>query len=575
MFAASMGEGRSFRHRFRLFSSSHCVGPNGRALVLLGLIDEPGDGRGRIVIKLRSSCVRSHRMARFFQRFPAAFFIALLAAPFPALADADGDARIVHLLNRVAFGPSAAEVAHVKEMGIDRYIDEQLHPETIAEDPALTQRLAGFDTLSLNPAQLFREYGPILPAMNGGVKPTPEEQKTRRQRANVIVQQAQNARVWRALYSRRQLQEVMVDFWFNHFNIFAGKGLDHLWVGRFEADAIRPHALGRFRDLLLATAHSPAMLFYLDNQLNTAPGSPGAKGNHTGINENYAREIMELHTLGVDGGYTQNDVIALAHILTGWGLPRPGLARGDGSAQAFDPSRHDFAAQTLLGRTIPSGGEDAGVAAIEMLAASPATARHIAFQLAEYFVADQPPPALVDRLAQRFRATDGDIAAVLKTLFISREFRDSAGQKYKTPYQYVISAARAADVEVNNPRPLIGTMARLGQPLYYCQTPDGYKNTEEAWLSPDATTLRVGFATGLGRGALRIKEPPPQPAEAPQPQLVADQPGDMAKPQPVDPAPLETLLAPVLSGNTRVAVAEAPDNLKAALILGSPDFMRR
>ena len=223
-----------------------------------------------------------------------------------------------------------------------------------------------------------------------------------------------------------------------------------------------------------------------------------------------------------------------------------------------------------------------------MLAASPATARHIAFELAQYFVADNPPKSLVDRLAQRFQATDGDIAAVLKTLLTSREFRDSAGQKYKTPYEYVISAARAAGVEVNNPRPLIGTMARLGEPLYYCQTPDGYKNTEDAWLSPDATTLRIGFATALGRGNLPIRNPLPEPQTAQaappqqmqQPQLVSDQPGDQPKPEPpkpepLDSAPLETLLAPTLSQNTLQAVAEAPDNLKAALILGGPDFMRR
>jgi len=512
--------------------------------------------------------------------------VAVLAAPCSALADPPADKGIVHVLDRMAFGPTQADVDHVREIGIDRYIDEQLHPETIAESPALTERLAGLDTLKLDPARLFVDYGPIVPAMNGGVKPTPDEAKARRQRAQIIVQQAQDARVWRALYSRRQLQEVMVDFWYDHFNVFAGKGLDHLWVGRYEADAIRPYALGHFRDLLLATAHSPAMLFYLDNQLNTAPGSPGARGNSTGINENYAREIMELHTLGVDGGYTQNDVVALAHILTGWGLARRGLGRGDGSAQVFDDSRHDATPQNFLGRAIPPGGEEEGVAAIGMLASSPATARHIAFQLAQYFVADKPPQGLVDRLAQHFRATDGDIAAVLKTLLTSREFRDSAGQKYKTPYQYVLSAARAAGVEVNNPRPLIGTMARLGEPLYYCQTPDGYKNTEDSWLSPDATTLRIGFATGLGRGALPLKDPPPEPQSAatmtpaPQPQLVAAQPGDQPKPEPpkadpLDSAPLEALLAPVLSDNTRAAVAEAPAGLKAALILGSPDFMRR
>jgi uncharacterized protein (DUF1800 family) len=514
--------------------------------------------------------------------FLAAVCILELAAPTPVWADAPTDQQIIHVLNRIAFGPSAADVEHVKQIGIDRYIDEQLHPETIADPPELAERLAGLDTLKIESSQLFTEYGPILPIMNGGIRATPEEQKARRQRANIIVQQAQAARIWRALYSRRQLQEVMVDFWYNHFNVFAGKGLDHLWVGRYEAEAIRPYALGHFRDLLLATAHSPAMLFYLDNQLNTAPGSPGAGGRLTGVNENYAREIMELHTLGVDGGYTQADVIALAHILTGWGLQRQDLRYGAGPAAAFDASRHDFAQKTFLGRTIEPAGEAEGVEAIGMLASSPATAHHIAFELAQYFVADQPPQGLVDRLAQRFRSTDGDIAAVLKTLLTSSEFRNSTGQKYKTPYQYVLSAARAAGVEVNNPRPLLGTMARLGQGVYQCQTPDGYKNTEDAWLSPDATTLRIGFATGLGRGVLPIKNPPPaeNPAAAtmnpaPQPQLVSDQPQPQPKPEPLDPAPLEALLGPSLSDNTRTVVAEAPQDLKAALILGSPDFMRR
>ena len=250
------------------------------------------------------------------------------------------------------------------------------------------------------------------------------------------------------------------------------------------------------------------------------------------------------------------------------------------------------ATRTFLGHAIPAGGEEQGLAAIDILAKSPATARHISFQLAQYFVADNPPPALVDRLAQRFSQTDGDIAAVLKVLFTSNEFRDSAGQKYKTPYHYVLSAARAAGIEVNNPRPLLGTMARLGMPLYFCQTPDGYKNTEDAWLSPDATTLRIGFATGLGRGALPLRNTPsaddqpgnamavPGPGnQAPNmaaPQLVAQQNGPAPqKGEPLDPAPLQALLAPILSPHTQSTIAQSRAELRAAMILGSPDFMRR
>jgi hypothetical protein len=499
-----------------------------------------------------------------------------LGATLPARADDAGDRQIIHVLNRLGFGPTRADIDHVKAVGIDRYIDEQLHPAAIPEPPALTGRLAGLDTTRLGAAQLFVQYGPLLPVMNGGVKPTPEEQKARRERARIIAQQAAAARIYRALYSPRQLQEVMVDFWYSHFNVFVGKGLDHLWVGNFEAEAIRPYALGHFRDLLLATARHPAMLFYLDNQLNTAPGSPGARGDQIGLNENYAREIMELHTLGVDGGYTQADVVTLARILTGWGLDRRNLRFGVEPAFGFDPARHDNSDKVLLGRAIKGGGEDEGIAAIDLLARSPATAHHIAFQLAQYFVADQPPAGLVDRLAERFRATDGDIAAVLKTLFASSEFRDSAGQKYKTPYQFVLSAVRAAGTDVQNPQPLLGTLNRLGMPIYGCPTPDGYKNTEDAWLSPDATTLRIGFATGLARGALPLAPPPPEPAPILQPAAASGEPAPPPpKSPPVEAAPLEQLLLPVLGKQTLAAIAEAPPGLHAAMVFGSPDFMRR
>src|SRR5579864_6201564 len=498
--------------------------------------------------------------------------VALIKA-LPALADTAGpDAQTVHVLNRLGFGPTPHDVAHIRQIGIDRYIEEQLHPAAILEPPELAQRLAALDTLRLDPIQLFVQYGPQLPILNGGVKPTPEEAKARRERARIIAQQTSWARVWRALYSPRQLQEAMVDFWYNHFNVFAAKGLDHLWIGHFEDTAIRPYALGHFRDLVQATAHHPAMLFYLDNQLNTQPGSPGARGEQTGINENYARELMELHTLGVNGGYTQDDVIALAHILTGWGLDRPAFRIGHGAGFRFDAGRHDFTAKTFLGHPIAPGGEEQGIAAIDILAQSPATARHISFQLAQYFIADNPPPALVDRLAQRFGQTDGDIAAVLTVLFTSREFRDSAGQKYKTPYQYVLSAARAAGTEVNNPRPLLGTMARLGMPLYLCPTPDGYKNTQDAWLSPSGTTDRTNFAALVGSGALLNYVPPDEQAAH---VVAASAAPDAAKPIAVNAEALQALLDPILTDHTRAAIAESPASLKAALILGSPDFMRR
>src|SRR5207248_1253556 len=264
--------------------------------------------------------------------------------------------------------------------------------------------------------------------------------------------------------------------------------------------------LGKFRDLLGATAHHPAMLVYLDNVQNAAPGSKGLNGREAGINENYARELMELHTLGADGGYTQDDVVALSRILTGWSLVRPNALPERGSGFRFYPARHDNGDKHFLGHDIAGNGEAEGEAALDLLAKSPATARHLAAKLAQYFVADQPPSALVDRLAARFTETDGDIKSVLQALFASREFRDSTGAKYKSPYRFVLAAVRAAGVTVDNPKPLLGAMARLGQPLYRCATPDGYRDTEAAWLSPDASLLRVNFATALASGKLPIAE---------------------------------------------------------------------
>jgi hypothetical protein len=505
-------------------------------------------------------------------RLIAALAIVGLIAPLPARADPSGQ-QIIHVLNRMGFGPTTEAVAHVKEIGVDRYIEEQLDPKAIAEPAALTERLATLDTLSLGAARLFTKFGPPPAEMNDGMKVTQEAVDARIKRADTILQQARAARLYRALYSPRQLQEAMVDFWFNHFNVYAYNGFDSLWIGNFESEAIRPNALVHFRDLLLATAHHPAMLFYLDNQTSTAPGSPNARGLFAGLNENYAREIMELHTLGANGGYTQEDVATLARIFTGWGFDYGNLSAGSGSVFAFDPSRHDSSDKIFLGQRIPAGGEDEGIAAIDILAKSPATARHIAFELAQYFVADNPPPALIDRLAQRFLDSDGDIKAVMKTLLTSAEFRDSVGQKYKTPYQYVVSAVRAVGVGIKSPSPFLGAMAELGMPLYLCPTPDGYKNTEDAWLSPASTTARTNFAVSVGSGALLAYVPP---SEELAPRLVADKGvPDTAKPVAISAVALERLLGPSLSDHTRAAIAKSPAGLQAALILGSPDFMRK
>ena len=484
----------------------------------------------------RSRCYRFVAAAGLLIALPSV--LALGAEPI-------SDQAVVHLLNRLAFGPTLEEVQHVKTIGVERYIAEQLDPDSIPESIELRSRLVQFDTLKLNPVQLRQLYGPLRTLR--GFKPNAELEKAQRERVRIILRDASEARILRALLSPRQLHEVMVDFWFNHFNVFSGKGMDDVWIGNYEEQAIRPFVLGRFRDLLFATTKHPAMLVYLDNALSTAPGSPGARGRQKGLNENFAREVMELHTLGANGGYTQEDVVTLARVLTGWGLNSPDGRAFPEYAAVFEGARHDYSPKVFLGQPLKARGKAEGEEALDILARSPATARHIAFELAQYFVADEPPTALVERLAARFLETDGNIREVLRTVFASNEFWDSSGAKYKTPYQFVISAVRAAGGSVANVRPLLGAMDQLGMPLFGCLTPDGYKNTEDAWLSPDATTRRISFATALARGS----------------------------PGAADDAHLEAIYGSALSEGTRAVLEESPKGLRAALILGSPDFMRR
>jgi uncharacterized protein (DUF1800 family) len=497
------------------------------------------------------------------------------------------DLKPIHVLNRLAFGPRPGDLQHVREIGVEQYIQEQLHPESIPVPAALQSQLDQLDTLRMNPVELFLKYRPFAP----GRKPDPAQVKAARQRARILMEQAAQARLLRAIEDPRQLQQVMVNFWFNHFNVFGAKGLDYLWTAAFEQEAIRPYAMGRFRDLLGATARHPAMLFYLDNWLNTGPGTPGAHGRLEGLNENYARELMELHTLGVNGGYSQQDVIELARIFTGWGLINKGAVRraglrawlrgsGEGFAAAsngfyFDPSRHDFGTKIFLHRTIQGSGIDEGEAALDILARSPATAHHLSYELAQYFVADDPPPAVVGRLTATFIRTDGNIRAVLNTLFHSPEFWDQKyyDNRFKTPYQFVVSAVRATGVMPLNFQPLMGMLARLGEPLYGCQTPDGYKFTQEAWLNPDAMMLRLSFATALGTGHLRLATVPESgsggTAAAVRPASAADALMVVAP----DPYELAAAVGNRFTHQTAATVRQAPPRLRAALILGSPELM--
>ena len=434
----------------------------------------------------------------------------------------------------------------MQKTGVDAYIQSQLRPASWAEPAGLAKRLKALSTLSLSPLALFKRMD--LPK-----NPSEEQKKASAQWRQQALNEAWQARLMRAVESPHQLREVMVDFWFNHFNVFAYKELTMLWLGNYEDSAIRTHALGKFRDLLGATAKHPAMLFYLDNWRNSAPESAGAKGPFRGLNENYARELMELHTLGVDGGYSQADVESLAKALTGWSLVHRTQPTTDESGFIFVANRHDVSAKTLLGQALSGRGMEEGERALDLLAKHPATARHISYKLAQFFVADTPPNSLVSLLSEKFLATEGDIAQVLLALFNSDEFWQDKyyQQKFKTPYQYVLSAARAiavADPSEEVLTRLNGSLNQLGMPLYRCRTPDGYTQTGADWLSPDVMMKRVSMAIALSN-VVRGHKP--------------------------DPALLLETLGARMTDEERGLIVDAPDYLKAALMLGSPSMMYR
>ena len=322
----------------------------------------------------------------------------------------------------------------------------------------------------------------------------------------VVINELQQAKLLRALYSERQLQEVMTDFWFNHFNIYLNKDADQYLVTGYERDVIRAHALGKFKDLLVATAQSPAMLFYLDNWLSMGPKSAAAvaanKGKPgqavPGLNENYGRELMELHTVSVNGGYNQHDVTELARVLTGW-TTQP---LEQGAAFQFDAKKHEPGDKIVLGQTIPENGVNEGMQVLDMLAHHPNTAKFIARKLAVRFVADDPPPALVDRLTQKFLSTDGDMREVLRTLFKSPEFWSAKTYraKVKTPFEFVVSSLRATGTDLNNPAPVLGILNKMGMPLYQMVPPTGYSMTASTWMNSEALVDRMNYALALSNG---------------------------------------------------------------------------
>jgi uncharacterized protein (DUF1800 family) len=541
-----------------------------------------------------------------------ALVAALCAAALSAHASTlTPEQQAVHVLNRLGYGPKPGDIERVAQMGVRRYIDAQLHPETIAYPEQLTKRLAGLQTANAPAGDVVRDFDELRKDVRNE-----EEGARQRRRAELakISRETAEARLLRAIDSPRQLEEVMVDFWFNHFNVFAGKGVDRALIASYERDAIRPHVMGSFRELLGATAHHPAMLYYLDNFQSTSsdfvPGgaAAGAKAKARGLNENYARELMELHTLGVDGGYTQKDVTELARMLTGWTFDQRRLVRNNETFR-FEPKRHDQGVKTWLGREVAPDGQREGEMALDVLAVHPSTAHYISRQLAQYFVSDAPPPALVDRMARTWVESKGDIRAVLGTLFASDEFMAPAavGAKFKTPYQFVVSAVRASDAQVANIAPLLGTMTQLGMPLYGCQTPNGYKNTQDAWLNPDALARRITFATALGAGRIALSTLATEPqmaasgaAAMPARATVAAAPemgmaasigatpmvtttvsamamaaAAPANASPLDAGKLEATLGNAISQRTLDIVAGKAGELRAAMLLGSPDFMQR
>jgi uncharacterized protein (DUF1800 family) len=520
--------------------------------------------------------------------------VAVVATAGSAATYPTDDHAIVHVLGRAGFGPRPGEVERVRSLGIQRYVDEQLRPERI-NDAAITARLAGLTTIGLSSRQIADQYEiPQLEARRqkkqeakdgDEVKQPPDAMQLR---ANVVMVELSAQKLLRAVYSERQLQEVLTDFWFNHFNVDARKGADRFLLTEYERDTIRPHVLGRFRDLLGATAKSPAMLFYLDNWMSADPNGPhlpdragrpriarGPFGGRVlmpplvpiaqgtvaakaprGLNENYGRELMELHTLGVDGGYTQKDVTEVARALTGWTIDKP-RAGGD---FLFNPRLHDPGQKVVLGHVIKAGGgESDGEQVLDILAAHPSTATFIATKLARRFVSDTPPPALIERAAKRFRETDGDLREVTRAILTSPEFLspDAYRAKVKTPFEFVVSALRATGADVQDARPLVREVQQLGMPLYMCQPPTGYKDTGEAWVNTGALVGRMNLAVRLAGSQLRGTSLDASAINSPE-------------------AAIDRFLYGAVSDSTRSTIAKATGAPRTlALTLGAPEFQRR
>jgi len=652
----------------------------------------------------------------------------------------DQQKQALHALDRLTFGPRPGDVETVLAMGVNNWIDLQLHPERI-DNSAMQARLASYRTLAMSSREMLFEFppNPVAKAVMDGKLPMPtdpyrhaiytaaidrvqqkedqkqnatdtaatpahaspspgtpsspqasmqpvavEQRRQDRRDAHALVDdlallppdarmkrilalpvaqqrdltqgisfekrqallaglspqqretvlalnnppgvinnEVQSGKLLRAVYSDRQLEEVLTDFWFNHFNVFIGKGADHYLVTAYERDVIRPHVLGKFKDLLVATAQSPAMLFYLDNWQSEGPDSEAARGvpahgpnagmngpfarrgimypvphppqpqqpnarnnqqkQRHGLNENYARELMELHTLGVNGGYTQQDVTQVARVFTGWTIDEPN--RGGGFI--YKPRLHEPGEKVVLGHKIKEGGENEGRQVLGILAHHPSTARFLSTELAQRFVSDDPPQALIDAMSKTYMKTDGDIRAVLETMFHSSEFWAPAAYRarVKTPFEFVVSSLRAMQVEIIDPQPLLGTLNKMGMPLYGSQPPIGYSTKADVWVNSAALLDRMNFGLALATNRLPgttfnlsqlLNGAPVSDADPYQVQLKLEQtlvPGDISKQthQTIE----ERIVDPQAMAQFEDPAQPVNVNVIAGLLLGSPEFQRK
>jgi uncharacterized protein (DUF1800 family) len=471
------------------------------------------------------------------------------------------DAR--HVLNRFAFGPRPGEVERVAHVGAHRWLEEQLAGPP--ESPLLEAALVPHRSAFVPPAQLVDDW--LGEDEDGGARTMRDIRRDARPQFREHLERLATAELTRDILSQRQLEAVMTDFWANHFNVFASKGYVRLFEGDYLERAIRPNALGKFPDLLLATARHPAMLMYLDNDESRREVSGGRR--RRGLNENYARELLELHTLGVDGGYTQADVQNVARILTGWSV-----SRGSGYHYQFVRRAHDRDAKVVMGVEFPAGeGEAEGVKMLGLLARHPSTARHIARRLCARFVEDMPPPGCVNAASAAYRESDGDIRHVLRAIIDEPSFWAARGRKLKTPLELVASSARALSAMPDGSLALSKTLDRLGEPLLRERVPTGYPDTEPEWASSGGMLVRLSFASDLASNrvpGLEVRWAEQAPASLPLNELIA-----RLGQQLIGAEPGAQTLAIV---REEAGTIEDPEQRRAAvvaLLLGSPEFQRQ